>query len=812
MILAASCTSLDEIKDISIEVPIRYSIVSLDSNTETKASLTTTANIASIFPEMEVKALGWFTTSFKTANLIPEEQHYWNSQQSQVDFFSYPRGSISPRFNGSTMVFDYSVEPNSTGTPDLVVAACTTSSGNPVNLEYKHIFTAVNVIYKDVKIGHRISSIKIKDSYRSGSCEVSASRINWQSGNYSDKGDLSDQEVRSATANNTELTGDGCKFMTIPGQSITVEVTIDGKTITATSTKLSYDPGDMVNFYINDNLTISQTEGTVSSGAIAANTDGSYKLTLEAYVTGEYKSDTTYSYKPMDFILVLDYSGSMDKSYSPGSTAITSFTKGVLASNASTYINWKNNQSGYKYFYGGSNQTIRCLKSSSGTRYYAYFDFGSYRYYIGEDGKLYKSSSIATPGGNTIYDVDGNSIPFKTSTNELLFKAKPSTNVTVTTRLNALESSVYSFIDQIQAAAAAGGVEHRVSIIQFQGPRWPRFTSSQSDARKYVLPAYPEYYLRPVSPAKDDSRNKATSSVTSSFTTVNSTASGWELKDALSMVGYGGSTAIDYGIYLARLQMDNCRSGEVGKCIIVFTDGKPTHAGAVILNDHYLPGYGYPTNNSTALSDVQVASKAVSIANDCKSAGAEIYTVFAGNTSDKPDNSTMTGIATDAAHYTDASSGDLSKVFSTIATRTIKGTPTIDIHKDAYVSAVLSDVFTQPGQKTTVKFYQVRQTGYDESTKAISWSTSREDISSQIQYTYDPSNLKFNISGFDYGAKFCGKGADGKGYKLIIEFDGLEVNPSKKGSGINQATNYSTGLYSKSGKLLNMFQPISIDI
>ena len=66
--------------------------------------------------------------------------------------------------------------------------------------------------------------------------------------------------------------------------------------------------------------------------------DGTYKITLESYVTGNVTVDTTYTTTPCDIVLVLDQSGSMKENMSNTTrlaalqTAANNFIDGVAAS------------------------------------------------------------------------------------------------------------------------------------------------------------------------------------------------------------------------------------------------------------------------------------------------------------------------------------------------------------------------------------------------------------------------------------------------------------------------------------------------
>lgn len=279
---------------------------------DTKATLVTSDNLASQYSTMTVAALKSgatqpvfsedFTTPSGSASV--ELKNQW--KDPQYTFYSYPMDQISPQYTTGNLVFSKTVSANSTDTPDLVVAAKSVEKGNTVELLYKHIFTAVNVIYATPNIGHRVTNVSITGTYKTGTCTVtSGGAISWS--NLSNSGTLSDTQTTGVTYKNQEITVNGRKFMTIPGQQINLSVTIDGKTITKSCE--AKQAGDIVNFYIDDNCGITTTNGVVTSGKVEKNTNNTYKMTLESYVTGQYSAGSEFP----DFILVLDNSSSMTR-------------------------------------------------------------------------------------------------------------------------------------------------------------------------------------------------------------------------------------------------------------------------------------------------------------------------------------------------------------------------------------------------------------------------------------------------------------------------------------------------------------------
>jgi len=830
MIVAAvaGCAGIDTIDDISVAgLRIVYKVGGVS---DTKAYLINTANIEEMCSEMTVKAVKrntsasaddvMFTDTFAPSTSATTSLHQLWQEDSYV-FYSYPTDMITPSFAGDAMQFDMTVGTNSTDTDDIIVARTVQTRGNVVSFEYKHIFTAVNVLYKTTKIGHKITRIAVKNTKLTGSCKIGDNgQIIWE--NVQTPGDMVDEYTRYATINNTELTQDGCKFMTIPNQPITIEVVIDGKTLTKTCE--AKQPGDIVNFYIEDDFEIKKEDGSEAAGEVVQNPDGTYKMTLETYVTGEYK--TVITAKPMDFILVLDYSGTMTNSYSD--PAMSSFSCANVTTH--TYNDWKSNPSKYKATLNGSQYTITCNNiKNSGTDniHWAYITVGSDRYYITLDGGLYKSSNVNPSMSNIPVSEEGVKIFPVTGGSNALWGDVTYKSKSINNRILALQAAVYSFIDSVKTYSDRYGVKHRVSIIEFQKPSFPTFTGQSSGRANYIESGNRDY-LRQSYALSTDNNNKMTTGVLYPFREIDEANTVESMKGALSLVGViDGSTAIDYGMYLAWLRMSDCRS-DAGKTIVVFTDGRPTHSGASILAPNVIPGYN---STGSVFSDDQVANGAVQYAKLCKDADATIFSIGVFSSSQRPQNGFMDAISSnyphaqsitslgegsDQGYYKDASNSSLNEAFQTIAVTTT--TAAIDIHSDAYVKSIISDAFVLPANyiegSGKVHFYECAQTGYDSAAQKIIWSDTKTDITSQINCQMEPENQSISISGFDYGKNFCLCDTVGPytGKKLIMVFDGLVANDEHIGTGQNLAIEYSTGLYNPDGTPVSMFQPIYINL
>ena len=134
----------------------------------------------------------------------------------------------------------------------------------------------------------------------------------------------------------------------------------------------------MVAMPVGAGATTSYAEGTEKDSVYVNKTaklqsDGTYKITLESYVTGNVTVDTTYTTTPCDIVLVLDQSGSMADPMSKNSsttrlaalkTAANNFIDGVAASAEKTgadhriaivgFGSGNDTNYNYKYYYANT--------------------------------------------------------------------------------------------------------------------------------------------------------------------------------------------------------------------------------------------------------------------------------------------------------------------------------------------------------------------------------------------------------------------------------------------------------------------------
>ena len=234
-------------------------------------------------------------------------------------------------------------------------------------------------------------------------------------------------------------------------------------------------------------------------------------LTLEAYATGS--TTTTTSTAPVDIVLVLDVSGSMDKS-------IVSYTYTAayeINSNGTYYYQDANGQ--YQQAYYCSNCSNWYTEE-----HYDHWIFGSYH-----------GGTRLTPKTSA----DSTGTQFYTRTESTAKK------------IDALKTAVNGFIDSVAAKSA----DSQIAIVKFAGDKTDTVGNDTYRGGRYTY----NY-----------------SQIVRDLTTVDATGAD-ALKTAVNALRAAGATAADYGMQHAQTIITGAANDGRKKVVVMFTDGEPNH-------------------------------------------------------------------------------------------------------------------------------------------------------------------------------------------------------------------------------------------
>ena len=201
----------------------------------------------------------------------------------------------------------------------------------------------------------------------------------------------------------------------------------------------------------SDRVHTESNDGVVVDKTVNYDEDGNYSLTLEAYVTNEVTKGSKTT--PLDIVLVLDLSGSMDQN-------ITSYTY-----EATSKRNWSYNdidrQSQYYYFDGTSYYAVQRERSD---RYWDWDEFELVRdyslYYVDDSGsRHYLGNETRSQNAAILEDT-------------VLYIRRSGGSIS---KIAAMKNAVGNFIDQVTANATGDpatnedDVTHPPGFFQFSG-------------------------------------------------------------------------------------------------------------------------------------------------------------------------------------------------------------------------------------------------------------------------------------------------------------------------------------------------------
>lgn len=456
--------------------------------------------------------------------------------------------------------------------------------------------------------------------------------------------------------------------------------------------------GDTGMPYIKDHGGTVTKDGLVMSKTIKEGENGQFLLTLEAYATGSTTTTTTTD--PVDIVLVLDVSGSMDKEITGGS---------------------------YRY-----NEVYDL--STSGTYYYR--DGSSYKQAYYCDGKVSHilwNETIHPAGwytenhqsGGDCQGESGRRLTPKTSSADTA--GTQFYTYSKLTKMDALKSAVNSFIDGV----AEKSPDSKVAVVKFAG-----YKRDSVGNDFYQKDGYTYNYTQ----------------IVKQLTTAD-VAGANVLKAAVNSFEAAGATSADYGMQHAKTIIDGAKDDGRQKVVVMFTDGEPTHSSGGDFNTVA----NAAISNSKSIKDAKATVYTIgcfgTLTGDTKT---KVDTYMDYVSSNYPNATSMTngGNKANPANYykTVSSAADLNNIFTEIS-QTVGGT-TVTLGSTSVLRDVISDYFKLPegADKNSITAYSVDCTAVkDDGT--YTWSANRDDT----KYSVTVEGKTINVTDFDYAANWVGK-------------------------------------------------------
>lgn len=613
------------------------------------------------------------------------------------------------------------------------------------------------------------------------------------------------------------------------------------------------------------------------------NSDGTYKIRLESYSTGTVTEQTTT--KPTDIVLVLDQSGSMAES----DMTVSEYTAYTNTTNSNLYSKGSN-----LWYKQGDSYVQATVTRTEGYNYTPYSDQKNSTYYDARDNLYAKVNGqyqkvevkrenlnifkpykyTYTVSGRTIatsqasktsqdivpsfteiegiylrtsyyeyaysYTDNGVKVSLGTSTGadtrfegEVLYSK---TDKTIT-RLEALQTAVTNFVNQIAQKATEEGVNHRIAIVGFASGDYDNteLLTGCTITEEEVNTSGTSYF--PTGKAMNGVQYESAEAgdYQNALVTMDTADGKTSAENAIAALTAYGGTETNKGMEMAEkiFENDTKKDEDRNRVVVLFTDGVP----------------GLYSSDKTEKINTNYANPAIKCANNIsKNYSATIYTVgiFSGANGENPQELPVNGnwhkgdnavestanrfMHLVSSNYPDAtdmgtpgnvnpslkngdsyylSAGDadtLNNIFEKIGDNISK--PSINLGSKAEVRDIVSPYFNAPENAEDITVYAEKAAHDGEQ---YTWT--RDDTCTGMIAAVNGSTV--TVTGFDYDKNFVSEigrketnpkeDGDFHGRRLVVEFN-VTVKPEFLG-GDRVPTNLPTsGVYDESGKVVENFE------
>lgn len=468
--------------------------------------------------------------------------------------------------------------------------------------------------------------------------------------------------------------------------------------------------------------THSETNGVVMDKTVTHVSDDTYKVTLEQYVEGSVTPGTT---TPIDVVLVLDVSGSMDYGFGEGDAAYVEEYNPKQSSNYTYYIKDANGR------YTGVSWCSKCEEFTDGCTWF----FGHVA------GNKYTPMTSAE-------DIASDHVQFFSSN----------------TKITALKSAVNSFIDVI----AEDNPTSKIAIVKFAGDKKDTVGNDTYKEGRYTY-----NYTQIVQNLTEANTDGAASlkAAVNALTASGATAADYGLEKAINVFGDADQVPKDRN-----------------RVVIMFTDGEPNHdngfdgrvANAAIDKAKTLKNESYGASVYTiGIFDGASVGESLPANNDNGRANRYMHLV----SSNYPNASSMSEPGTDGAvkngYYKvarDASS--LGSVFTKLGEAI--GKPSIDLGSTAVLTDNIASNFNAPANTTDVKVFTADYDG-------TKFGDRTELTGANVSINNNAVTVSGFDYSANYVSETKHPGTDNDyGKKLIVEFD-ITVDRTKTYGGTQPA-------------------------
>lgn len=468
--------------------------------------------------------------------------------------------------------------------------------------------------------------------------------------------------------------------------------------------------------------THSETNGVVMDKTVTHVSGDKYKVTLEQYVKG---SVTPGKKTPIDVVLALDVSGSMDEGFGEGDAAYVEEYNPKQNSNYTYYIKDANGR------YTGVSWCSKCNAFTDGCTW------GILIHYKGGTKYTPMTSAEDTAPGR---------VQFFSSN----------------TKITALKSAVNGFIDAI----ATGNPDSKIAIVKLAGDK-----KDTVGNETYKESGYTYNYTQ----------------IVQGLTKVDSDGA-VALKSSVNALTAGGATSADYGlekaidVFGAAGQVPKDRN----RVVIMFTDGEPNHdngfdgrvAKAAIDKAKTLKNESYGASVYTiGIFDGASVGESLPANNDNGRTNRYMHLVSSNYPEASSMKDTGTGDVTKGFYKVASDASTLGNVFTQLGEAI--GTPSIDLGSTAVLTDNIASNFKAPANTTDVKVFTADYDGTKFGTRTAFNDATVNVANGAVTVS------GFNYSE-NYVSATAHPGTKDFGKKLIVEFE-INVDRTKTYGGTQPA-------------------------
>lgn len=466
-------------------------------------------------------------------------------------------------------------------------------------------------------------------------------------------------------------------------------------------------------------------------------------LTLEAYATGS--TTTTTSTAPVDIVLVLDVSGSMDES-------IVSYTYTPV---------YEINSDGTYYY-----------QDANGQYQQAYYCDGEDRRGNSNHDAGWYTQNHQGLGGNCRGEFGTRLIPKTSSADTTGTQFYVQEYVAAVTKMETLKTAVNGFIDSVAAKSA----DSQIAIVKFAGDKRDIVGNDT-----YQESGYTYNY----------------SQIVRNLTTVDATGAD-ALKTAVSALRAAGATAADYGMQHAQTIITGAANNGRQKVVVMFTDGEPNHNNGFsnsVANAAISASKAMKNNGNGAT--VYTIGCFGTLTGDTKTKVDKYMNYVSSN---YPNATSMTDAGTKASdnfYKTVGSTADLDAIFQEISQTA--GGATLTLGSQTVLKDVVSEYFDLPANASsqiTAQSYSC--TALDADGDPI-WN---ETPDQGTDYNVKINDRTISVTGFDYSENWVGKDTTTgvmhtPGKKLVVT---IPIVDNGTGMGTVPTNGTESAVYDKDGK------------